>query len=152
MNKDPGQRQVARKAISAVVKDFGTRAAACAAFWMPLSTYYLKLKPVGEAGTNAIAKPPRALNAEERQRIEAVLHEDRFMDKAPREIYAQLLDEGIYRCSPRTMYRILHSLDEVKHRRNIRHHPHDMKPELQEVAHNAGWHWDMSGRRPARGA
>ena len=36
-----------------------------------------------------------------------VLHEPRFVDLAPAEIYASLLDEGCYLCSERTMYRVL---------------------------------------------
>ena len=33
--------------------------------------------------------------------------EPRFVDLAPAEIYACLLDEGVYLCSIRTMYRVL---------------------------------------------
>ena len=40
--------------------------------------------------------PPRALSKDERQGVLAVLHADRFMDKAPQEVYATLLDEGDY--------------------------------------------------------
>ena len=36
-----------------------------------------------------------------------VLHEPRFADQPPAEVYAQLLEEGKYLCSERTMYRIL---------------------------------------------
>jgi putative transposase len=36
-----------------------------------------------------------------------VLHFPRFVDMAPAEIYATLLDEGTYLCSERTMYRLL---------------------------------------------
>ncbi len=50
--------------------------------------------------------PPRALSSGERQGVLDILHTDRFMDKAPYEVYATLLDEGEYHCSIRTMYRI----------------------------------------------
>lgn len=53
------------------------------------------------------ASPARTLGTEERQRILAVLHEERFQDWAPAAIQATLLDEGNYLCSTRTMYRIL---------------------------------------------
>jgi putative transposase len=46
-----------------------------------------------------------------------VLHEDRFVDKPPAAIYAALLDDGVYLCSIRTMYRILKENDEVRERR-----------------------------------
>jgi hypothetical protein len=35
------------------------------------------------------------MTADERVQVLAVLHEDRFMDPAPAEIYATLLDEGV---------------------------------------------------------
>jgi len=38
-----------------------------------------------------------------------VLHSERFQDKAPLQVYATLLDEGKYLCSPRTMYRMIFS-------------------------------------------
>ncbi|MDA0660130.1 MAG: hypothetical protein O2931_11150 [Planctomycetota bacterium] len=50
---------------------------------------------------------PRALSSEEQDRIRAVLYEERFVDKSPRQIYAALLDDGIYLCSVSTMYRLL---------------------------------------------
>jgi hypothetical protein len=51
--------------------------------------------------------PQRALTIPKQQTVLGVLHESRFADQAPAEIYATLLDEGIYHCSIRTMYRIL---------------------------------------------
>ena len=38
----------------------------------------------------------------------ALLHDERFVDRPPAEVYATFLDEGKYVCSLRTMYRILH--------------------------------------------
>lgn len=92
----------------------------------------------------ARGKPPRTLSAEERARVIAVLHEDRFVDKAPQAIYATLLDEGIYLCSPSTMYRILRSLDEVKERRNTVRHRRYKKPELLATAPKQVWSWDIT--------
>jgi putative transposase len=37
----------------------------------------------------------------------ACLHEERFQDCSPAQVYASLLDDGQYRCSIRTMYRLL---------------------------------------------
>ena len=39
---------------------------------------------------------PRALSAAEQQAILDVLHSDRFVDLAPAEVWATLLDEGVY--------------------------------------------------------
>ena len=74
----------------------------------------------------------------------AVLHEDRFVDKAPTEVYAALLDEDRYLCSIRTMYRILHEVDEVKERRNVLRKPNYKKPELVATAPNQVWSWDIT--------
>jgi putative transposase len=84
------------------------------------------------------------LSEAERERILHVLHEDRFVDKAPPEVYAALLDDGVYLCSIRTMYRILHEHGEVKERRNILRHPQYKKPELLATAPNQVWSWDIT--------
>jgi putative transposase len=92
----------------------------------------------------ARAKPRRTLSADERQQVLDLLHEDRFVDKAPAQIYATLLDEGIYLCSISTMYRILHANKEVKERRNqLRHHEHK-KPEQLATEPNQVWSWDIT--------
>lgn len=57
----------------------------------------------GEKSTLASQSCSRALSSEERKEILALMHSERFMDQAPREIYATLLDEGCYVCSVRTM-------------------------------------------------
>jgi putative transposase len=93
------------------------------------------------------AKAARSLSAADRDHVIAVLHEERFMDKAPIEIYARLLDEGVYLCSIRTMYRILHSLNEVKERRNIVRHKNYVKPELLATGPNQVWSWDITKMR-----
>ena len=73
-----------------------------------------------------------------------ILHSDRFVDKAPNEVYATLLDEGEYHCSIRTMYRILDDNQEVRERRNQLSHPAYQKPELLATAPNQVWSWDIS--------
>jgi putative transposase len=47
-------------------------------------------------------KPTRALS-DPQKRVLNLLHAPRFADQAPAEIYASLLDEGVYHCSIRTM-------------------------------------------------
>lgn len=89
-------------------------------------------------------KSPRALSDLERERVLSILHDDRFVDKAPAEVYAALLDEGIYLCSIRTMYRILHEQGEIKERRNQLRHPQYKKPELLATAPNQVWSWDIT--------
>lgn len=88
--------------------------------------------------------PPRALSLDERQGVLDILHTERFVDKAPYEVYATLLDEGQYHCSIRTMYRILDNNKEVKERRNQLSHPVYQKPELLATAPNQVWSWDIT--------
>ena len=98
--------------------------------------------------------PPLALADEERKGILDTLHEERFVDQAPREVYSALLDEGIYLCSVRTMYlsacghaqagRILEENEEVRERRNQLRHPNYKKPEILATAPNQVWSWDIT--------
>lgn len=96
----------------------------------------------GESTTRS--RPARALSADERQGVLALLHSDRFADQAPHEVYATLLDEGEYHCSIRTMYRILNDHTEVKERRTQLRHPVYQKPELLATAPNQVWSWDIT--------
>jgi putative transposase len=83
----------------------------------------------------------------ERQRVLAILHDERFADLPPAEVYATLLDEGKYVCSVRTMYRILHAHAEVRERRRQLRHPQYQAPELLATAPNQVWSWDITKLR-----
>jgi putative transposase len=72
------------------------------------------------------------------------LHEPRFVDLAPAEVYATLLDEGLYLCSERTMYRVLAANQEVRERRNQLRHPPYAAPELLARRPNELWSWDIT--------
>ena len=72
------------------------------------------------------------------------LHEPRFADLAPAEVYATLLDEGRYLCSERTMYRVLAENAEVRERRDQLRHPAYAAPELLATAPNQLWSWDIT--------
>ena len=73
-----------------------------------------------------------------------VLHSQQFIDKAPAAVWAELLDEGRYLCSIRTMYRILAERLEVRERRRQRRHPQYAKPELLATGPNQCWSWDIT--------
>src|SRR4029079_18141465 len=49
--------------------------------------------------TEPAVEPANKLTDAERRRVVEVLTSDRFVDLAPLQIYAQLLDEGVYLCS-----------------------------------------------------
>ena len=89
-------------------------------------------------------KPARALTVAERKAVLDLLGEPRFVDQAPAEVYAALLDEGLYFCSIRTLYRILNDNAQVKERRKQLTHPVYKKPELIAVAPNQVWSWDIT--------
>jgi putative transposase len=76
--------------------------------------------------------------------VRDMLNTTRFQDCAPREVYAMLLDEGIYLCSWRTMYRILAVVDEVRERRDHVRHSAYTKPELLATHPNQLWSWDST--------
>ena len=122
-------------------------AAACFSLDVPRATYYRRLEPSGKKRAGKKPASPRALAETERDRVIEVLHEDRFVDRAPAEVYASLLDEGTYLCSIRTMYRLLAARREVRERRNQLRHPRYQAPELLATAPNQVWSWDITKLR-----
>ena len=87
---------------------------------------------------------PRALSHEERAQVLAALHEPRFCDLSPAEVYATLLDEKRYLCSERTMYRILDANREVRDRRAQLRHPAYAAPQLLATRPDEVWSWDIT--------
>jgi putative transposase len=116
--------------------------AACAALGVPRASHYRGKAPPRPPKPRP--RPARALRDEERATVLAVLDSERFADKAPAQVYAQLLDENEYLCSIRTMYRILDDADQVKERRHQRRHPTYVKPQLVAHAPNQVWSWDIT--------
>ena len=121
-------------------------APACLALGLPRATYYRRLrpKPVDADGDMPSRPQPRALPPEERQQVLTVLNEPRFMDQAPPQVHATLLDEGRWLCSLRTMYRILDENGQVRERRDQLRHPEYKKPELLATRPNQVWTWDIT--------
>lgn len=127
---------------------------ACKLIGRPRSTHYWRARP-----KPAVPPPPRprprpanALSQAERAQVRQVLRDPAFVDKAPAQVWAQLLDNGIYLCSQVTMYRILRESGESRERRQQATHPPKVKPEL--VAHAPGevYSWDITKLRgPLRG-
>jgi len=134
------------EAVAALTEVLGSTRAACRAAGRPQANHYRRhrkspkpVKPVRERKTQ-----PRALNRAERDSVRAVLNSPGFADMAPASVYHQLLDEGVYLCSPSTMYRILHAHDEVRERRHQATHPARVKPELVATKPNQCWSWDIT--------
>lgn len=128
-------------AVVALGNEVGIRSA-CNALQVSRAGFYRWIAPATEKTVRPA--PPLALSASERSDVLDILHEERFIDKAPQEVYAKLLDENTYVCSIRTMYRILEKEGEVKERRNQLARPRYTKPELIATAPNQVWSWDIT--------
>lgn len=115
----------------------------CDALGVAPATYYRqrRAKVLGPWPRRASG---RALAPVERQQVLDVLHEPRFADLAPAEVYATLLDEGTYYASERTMYRVLAAEHEVRERRAQRRQPVFAAPELLATGPNQVWSWDIT--------
>ena len=114
----------------------------CAALSVPRANYYRSRQPRPEPKPRST--PPRALPPEERQAVLATLHEPRFVDLAPAEVYATLLEEDRYLCSERTFYRVLAENAEVRERRDQLRHPRYTAPQLLATGPNQLWSWDIT--------
>jgi putative transposase len=130
----------------AAVKEVAPRlgvAPTCAALGVSTASYYRRCHPQPTTVASR-PRPPRTLPAAERTAVLAILHAPRFVDLAPAQVYAGLLDDGRYLCSERTMYRILEAHQEVRERRAQRRHPNYAAPQLLATAPNQLWSWDIT--------
>ena len=121
------------------------RRRACAALAVPRATWYRRRRP--PQPRRPPRRHPRALSEQERGEVLACLHEERFQDCAPPQVFAALLDEGRYHCSIRTMYRLLAQRGENRERRDQLMHPPYQKPELLATGPNQLWSWDITKLR-----
>jgi putative transposase len=122
--------------------------AACKAVGRPRASHHRRVTrlhgpPAPPASRKGQAQP-RALSDTERSEVLAVLRSERFVDMAPAEVYATLLDEGTYLCSIATMYRLLREQGETGERRRQATHPPTVKPELVASEPNQVWSWDIT--------
>jgi len=115
----------------------------CDALGFSRATYYrmtrIELHPVEKKKQSS----PRKLTAEEEDKVLLLLNSERFCDMAPGEIYATLLDESIYLCSQRTIYRILE-----RNKQNVQRRQKEpgsyARPELLATVPNQLWSWDIT--------
>lgn len=121
--------------------------AACQALVIPRSMFYRSKTTRLHQVAQAKVLPARALEPAERQSVLDILNCTRFQDQAPREVYATLLDEQVYLCHWRTMYRILAENHQICERRNQLRHPVYAKPELLATGPNQVWSWDITALR-----
>jgi len=116
----------------------------CEALGLSRAGVYRRRNPPEAKAQKPRPSPARALSPPECQEVLDTLHAGRFCDQSPVNVYATLLEEGRYLCSPRTMYRILADSREVRERRNQLRHPHYHRPELVATQPNQVWSWDIT--------
>jgi putative transposase len=119
-------------------------AEACTALGVSRASYYRRAQAHTPCPATPRPPPPRRLTEEERQLVLDTLHSERFRDAAPAQVSATLLDEGVYLCAERTMYRVLAQADEVRERRDLARHPAYARPELLAERPNEVWSWDIT--------
>ena len=115
-----------------------------AALAVPRATAYRWQRPASPSPERVRVPSPRALTLSEQAHVLAQLHAARFVDRSPTQVYATLLEEETYLCSPRTMYRILQAQHEVRERRAQRTHPTHAVPRLTPTRPNQVWTWDVT--------
>lgn len=118
--------------------------AVCDAIGLSRATFYRRDRSKQPAPAGPRAPSPRALSDDERADVLALLHQPDYVDLAPAQIVAKLLDESRYLCSERTMYRLLEANKECRERRDQLRHPIYSAPELLATAPNQVWSWDIT--------
>jgi putative transposase len=102
-------------------------------------------RPAPERSEPAARAPhPASLTWQEQEALLSVLNSDRFADKSPAQVWAILLDEGIYLASVSSMYRVLRAADQVRERRVQAAHPPRVRPELVADGPDQVWTWDIT--------
>lgn len=117
---------------------------ACTAVGLSRATAYRRLQPKPQRVSYPRCPNHRRLSPDERSKVLELLDSERFIDQPPREVYATLLEEGHYVCSPRTMYRILAERGPLRERRDHRERVQHPVPRLVATAPNQVWTWDIS--------
>jgi transposase InsO family protein len=120
---------------------------ACAMLGISRATLYRQTEPPAPRSIATRAPSPRRLDEAERKAVLDMLHDERFVDQPPPEVYATLLSEGVYLASIRTMYRLLAECGESAERRAQRTPVKHAKPSLTVTAPNQAWTWDITKLR-----
>ncbi|MGH6998621.1 MAG: hypothetical protein ACREEO_10505 [Phenylobacterium sp.] len=137
------------------------RARACAAFGVnPRSHRHRRQRDEGRLlapppAEHGPRRPhPASLVDDEKDLIIETLCSERFCDLAPAQVYSTLLDEGVYLCSERQMYRVLAERGLVRERRRGGHQRAGSfgVPRLEADRPNKVWTWDITALRgPTKG-
>ncbi len=119
------------------------RRRACAVMGRSRASHYRAKRPP-VYGPPAPRRSHRALAPAEAEAVVSTLNSERFCDRAPAQVWATLLDEGVYLASVSTMYRLLRARAQVRERRAQARRPALIKPELVATRPNEVWSWDIT--------
>lgn len=98
------------------------------------------------------SSPANRLSDGQRQRVLDVASTPRFRDVSPKQIVAELADEGMYVASESTFYRVLRAASMQSHRGRARPPAHSKPREKVATGPNQVWSWDITYLRgPMRG-
>ncbi len=117
---------------------------ACDALDLSRSSYCYQPTPKAQQRPRGGGVQPHALSETERMRIINRLDSKRLRDASPRRAHTELLDDGEYLASPRTIARVLESADQNVDR-SLQHHKHTrVVSRLVARKCNELWSWDTS--------
>ena len=122
---------------------------ACTLLGVSRAGHYRALRPPVCGPSKPRPRPGNALTDEQTAVVLDVLRSPEHCESAPAQVWAGLLDAGVYLCSIATMYRILRAVGEVGERRRQRTHPASKRPELLATRPNQVWSWDITKLRSA---
>jgi putative transposase len=128
----------------------------CDAVALPRRTYYdwknpstRTLPPAALEAMKRERKPhPRSLSLEQKEHALSVLNSPRFRDQSASQVHATLLDEGVYLCSERVLYRLLATQGQTTPRYQ-RPSRNAKKPELLATGPRQLWSWDITKLKAA---
>ena len=125
-------------------------ATACRVLGLNRSTVYARSRDPLDEAERALRRArkdspqPRALAEAERQQVRDTLNSDTYRDQPPAEVHADLLEQGQYLCSVRTMHRILKADAAHGERRPQRAAQSHAVPRLVATQPHEVWTWDIS--------
>lgn len=116
----------------------------CETLAIPRASWYRHTQPLlKKSGKSTVKTSPRSLTREEKDTVLSILNSEKYRDSSCEEVYASLLDEGIYYCSVRTMYRLLEQKGQNIQRYQKRKQNRPV-PQLLASKPNMLWSWDIT--------
>lgn len=112
----------------------------------PRTVQRWRVQCVGEdRRAGPITKPRNALSSKERAKIVDLVNSPRYRDKSPKQIVPLLADEGQYIGSESTIYRVLRSESQIRHRSTIKPPQKRYRPQpYTATGPKQVWSWDIT--------